>query len=150
MRRPFFFFELEEVKSLSVLFWNEGITATRECIQRFPDWPPRARTVNGTALCHKMQLCRYFLSQSSEFCCHNPLCCFSTSVYCCKRTLRYRLSPETFGYTLVCGNQCSQAEYSCPQDSNWPPQRLVLAFAWWSIWQATGFSLPTVNNTCLL
>jgi len=23
------------------------------------------------------------VSQSSEFCCHNPLCCFSTSVYCC-------------------------------------------------------------------
>jgi hypothetical protein len=29
-----------------------------------------------------------------------PLCCFSTSVYfCC--LFRYRLSPETFGYTLV-------------------------------------------------
>jgi len=23
------------------------------------------------------------VSQSTEFCCHNPLCCFSTSVYCC-------------------------------------------------------------------
>jgi hypothetical protein len=23
------------------------------------------------------------------------------SVYCCKRLFRYRLSPETFGYTLV-------------------------------------------------
>jgi hypothetical protein len=22
------------------------------CIQKFPDWPPGARTVNGTALCH--------------------------------------------------------------------------------------------------
>jgi hypothetical protein len=29
-----------------------------------------------------VQLYRYFLSQSSEFCRHNPLCCFSTSVYC--------------------------------------------------------------------
>jgi hypothetical protein len=29
------------------------------------------------------------------------LCCFSRSVYCyC--LFRYRLSPETFGYTLVC------------------------------------------------
>jgi len=28
-------------------------------------------------------LYRYFVSQSSEFCRHNPLCCFSTSVYCC-------------------------------------------------------------------
>jgi hypothetical protein len=40
--------------------------------------------------------------KSSEFCRHNPLCCFSTSVYCCKRIFLYRLSPETFGYTLVC------------------------------------------------
>jgi hypothetical protein len=42
-----------------------------------------------------------FLSQSSEFCCHNPLCCLSTSVYCCKHIFHYWLSPETFGYTLV-------------------------------------------------
>jgi hypothetical protein len=40
------------------------------------------------------------VSQSSEFCRHNPLRCFSTSVYCCC-LFRYRLSPETFGYTLV-------------------------------------------------
>jgi hypothetical protein len=44
---------------------------------------------------------RYFVSKSSEFCRHNTLCCFSTSVYCCKRTFRYRLSPETFEYILV-------------------------------------------------
>jgi hypothetical protein len=25
----------------------------------------------------------YFVSQSSEFCCHNPLCYFSMSVSCC-------------------------------------------------------------------
>jgi hypothetical protein len=37
----------------------------------------------------------------SEFCHHNPLCCFSTSVYCCKHIFCYQLSPETFGYTLV-------------------------------------------------
>jgi len=24
----------------------------RVCIQKFPDWPPGARTANGTALCH--------------------------------------------------------------------------------------------------
>jgi hypothetical protein len=47
-----------------------------------------------------VQLYRYFVSQSSEFCSHNPLCCFTTSVYCCC-LFRYRLSPETFGYTLV-------------------------------------------------
>jgi hypothetical protein len=33
------------------------------------------------------------------FACHNSLCCFSTSVYCC--LFRYRLSPGTFGYILV-------------------------------------------------
>jgi len=43
----------------------------------------------------------YFVGRCSEFCGHNPLCCFSTSVYCCKLIFRYRLSPETFGYTLV-------------------------------------------------
>jgi hypothetical protein len=24
----------------------------RGCIKKFPDWPPGARTANGTALCH--------------------------------------------------------------------------------------------------
>jgi hypothetical protein len=67
----------------------------------FPDWPPGARTANDTALCHYVQLYRYFMSQSSEFYRHNPLCCFSTSSIKDKRIFRYRLSPETFGYTLV-------------------------------------------------
>jgi len=44
-----------------------------------------------------MQLYRYFVSQCNEFCRHNPLWCFSTSVYCCC-SFRYRLSPESFGY----------------------------------------------------
>jgi len=30
-----------------------------------------------------VQLYHYLVSQSSEFCHHNPLCCFSTSVCCC-------------------------------------------------------------------
>jgi hypothetical protein len=31
-----------------------------------------------------VQLCRYFVSRSSEFFRHNPFCCFSTSVsFCC-------------------------------------------------------------------
>jgi hypothetical protein len=47
-----------------------------------------------------MQLYRYFMSQSSEFCRYNRLCCFSTSVCCC--LFPYRPSPGTFGYTLVC------------------------------------------------
>jgi hypothetical protein len=46
---------------------------------------PGARTTNGTALCH----------------CHNPLFCFSTSVYCCYCLFRCRFRPETFGYTVV-------------------------------------------------
>jgi hypothetical protein len=46
-----------------------------------------------------VQLYRYFVSQSNEFCCHNPLCCFLTIV--CGCIFSYRLSPETFGYTLV-------------------------------------------------
>jgi hypothetical protein len=43
----------------------------------------------------------YFVSQSSEFCRQNPLCCFSRSAYCSSCLFCYLLSPETFGYTLV-------------------------------------------------
>jgi hypothetical protein len=43
------------------------------CIQKFPDWLPGARTANVTALCHYVQLYRYIVNQSSEFCRHNPL-----------------------------------------------------------------------------
>jgi len=46
-------------------------------------------------------LYRYSVSQSSELCRHNPLRCFSTSVfYCCYCWFRYGLSSETFGYTF--------------------------------------------------
>jgi len=48
-----------------------------------------------------VQLYHYFLSQSSEVCCHNLLCCFSTTNTKGKHIFRYRLSLETFGYTLV-------------------------------------------------
>jgi len=51
-----------------------------------------------------VQLYRYFVSQSSEVCRHNPLCCFSTSVYCCKYIFHYQPSLETFVYTLVYDN----------------------------------------------
>jgi hypothetical protein len=57
----------------------------------------RSENCKCTALCHYVQLYRYFVSQSSEFCRHNPLCCLSTSVYFCKPIFRYRLSPENFG-----------------------------------------------------
>jgi len=46
-------------------------------------------------------LYRYFVSQSSEFYRHNTFCCFPTRAYCCKRMFRYRLSPESSGYTLL-------------------------------------------------
>jgi hypothetical protein len=79
----------------------EFISAIRGCFQKFPDWPPETRTANGTVLCHYVQLYHYSVSQSSEFCLYNPLCCFSTNVYCCC-LFRYRLGPETFGYILIC------------------------------------------------
>jgi len=47
-------------------------TTIRVCIQKFPDWPPGARTANGKALCHYLQFYRYFMSQFSDFCRHNP------------------------------------------------------------------------------
>jgi hypothetical protein len=43
------------------------------------------------------------MNQSSEFCRNNPLCCFVTSNTEGKHIFRYRLSPETFGYTLLFG-----------------------------------------------
>jgi len=46
----------------------------------FLDWPDGMRTANGTALCQWVQLYHYFVGQSNEFCHHNALCCFSTSV----------------------------------------------------------------------
>jgi ribosomal protein S16 len=97
----------------------------RGCIHKFPDWPPGARTANGTALCHYVQLYRYFVSQSSEFYRHNHLYCFSTSNTKCKSIFRYRLSPKTFGYTLICmeDQQNTDAdvwEYLC----NWTPKTM--------------------------
>jgi hypothetical protein len=83
----------------------------RGCIQKFPDWPPGARTANGTAHCHQLQLYRYFVSQSSEFCRHNPLCCFLRSIYCCC-SFRYdsvRKLLDTPSYVTICGqNLCSE------------------------------------------
>jgi len=94
-----------DVKKLLVISLVRYI---RWCIQKFPDWPPGARTANGLALCYQVQLYRYFVSQSSEFCRNNHSCYFSASVCCCKRIFRYRLSPETFGYTLVIGFSMSR------------------------------------------
>jgi len=49
------------------------------------------------------------LSQSSEFCRHHPLCCFSTSVYCCKRIFCYdsvRKLLDTPSYVLSVLYRC--------------------------------------------
>jgi hypothetical protein len=40
----------EEVEGWRNLY-NDDVH-TRGCIQKFPDWPPGARTAHGTALCH--------------------------------------------------------------------------------------------------
>jgi hypothetical protein len=45
-----------------------------------------------------VQLYLSYVSQSSDFYHHNHLCCFSVSADC---LFRYRLSPETLGYTFV-------------------------------------------------
>jgi hypothetical protein len=43
----------------------DKLTFLRGCIQKFPDWPPGARTANGTALCHYLQFYRYIVSPVS-------------------------------------------------------------------------------------
>jgi hypothetical protein len=49
----------------ALAFWrNKCICTIRVCNQKFPDWPPGARTTNGIAACHWVQLHRYFVSQS--------------------------------------------------------------------------------------
>jgi hypothetical protein len=47
----------------------------RAGIQNFLNGPHGPRTANGTILCYWVQLYRYFVSQSSDFRCHNHLCC---------------------------------------------------------------------------
>jgi hypothetical protein len=78
------------------------------CIQKFPDRAPGARTANGTAICHYVKLFRYFVSQSCEFCCHNHLCCFSTSVYCCC-LFRYDLVRELLDTSRTRARVCVRA-----------------------------------------
>jgi hypothetical protein len=45
-------------------------------------WSENCKWYSSVPLCAIVSL---FVSQSSEFCRHNPSYCFSTSVYCCKR-----------------------------------------------------------------
>jgi hypothetical protein len=77
------------------LYGNKG------CIQKFPDWLPGARTSNDTALYHWMQLYRYFMSQSSEFCSYN-LCVASKRMFIVVVVVMSLLTQSgNFGYTLV-------------------------------------------------
>jgi hypothetical protein len=93
-----------------------------------------------------MRLYRYFVSQSSEFCLHNPLCCFSTSNDKGKRIFRYRFSPETFVYTLVDG------VWGIKSNFFWTSARergeYILCFTLRPIWHNEK-KLPVPNNRYL-
>jgi hypothetical protein len=83
------------------------------------------------------------MSQSIEFCHHNPLCCFSTSVYFCKCIFRYRLSTETFGNTLCEGKVVLTVMLKCPTDiQEWPLTRqyICLSFRYLQQIQRLGFT----------
>jgi len=97
------------------------ITTIRGFIQKFSDWPLGAKTANGTALCHYVQLYRYFMSQTSEFCCHNPLKDTATSntkgVYFVIDSVRKILdipshSESVFVLTVWCCQWSLQGPYS--------------------------------------
>jgi len=79
------------------LFWEGGaMVATYEGVSRSL-WTSRLeRELQMVQL--STTRC-YFVSQSSEFCYNNPLCCLS--VYSYKHIFCNRLSPETSGYTLM-------------------------------------------------
>jgi hypothetical protein len=92
------------------------------CIQKFLDCLPCMRTASGTALCQYVQLYHYFVSQSSEFYHHNPLCCFWMSSTKDKCIFRYWLSPETWIHPCI----------SCLSDVCF---KLLITWIWslWSI-----------------
>jgi hypothetical protein len=46
------FFLLFHFRTLKILFLIGVPVITKGFIKKFPDWPPGARTANGTALCH--------------------------------------------------------------------------------------------------
>jgi hypothetical protein len=77
---------------------SEDNTRVYQKVSGLAAWSENCRWYSSLLLNAVVSL---FVSWSSEFCRHNPLCCFSTSVYCCTRIFRYRLSPETSGHSLV-------------------------------------------------
>jgi hypothetical protein len=87
-----------------------------------------------------------FLSQSSEFWRYNSLCCFLKSVYCCKRIFRYRLGPETFGYTLVYMlklNCLSDGEKLCDGHHK---LRIQTGWGWNHLWKVDLCTLSIVRH----
>jgi hypothetical protein len=58
------------VPSLSVMRPYRGVS-------RSPELPLVLSTAGNAALCHFVLQCHCLLSQSSQFCSHNPLCFFS-------------------------------------------------------------------------
>jgi hypothetical protein len=85
-----------------ILYVSRTLKAVYEGVSKSFRTGRLKRELQIVRLCTTKRSCiDIFVSQSNEICFHNPLCCFSTSVYCCKRILRYLLSPESFGYTFV-------------------------------------------------
>jgi hypothetical protein len=92
-------------------YWNRGVCQNEAtwqkdvtvwgCIQKFPDWHAWSENCKWYSSVPLGAVVSLFVSQSSEFCRHNHLCCFSTTNSKGKHIFPYRLSPETFGYTLV-------------------------------------------------
>jgi hypothetical protein len=81
----------------SFLLWS-----VRGCNQKFPDRWPGARTANCTAFCTRCS-CIAILWISLKSFAAISLCVASQRVFIiyCKCIFLYRLSLETFGYTLV-------------------------------------------------
>jgi hypothetical protein len=88
------------------------------------------------------------VSQSSDFCHHNPLCCFSMSVYCCCCLFRYRLSPETFGYTPVYVPGPQMDDTGIPPLATGIPTIFVLLIAGNQKLQRSGVSHLVVRLSC--
>jgi hypothetical protein len=88
-----------------------------------------------------VQLYRCFGSQSSEFCLHNLLCCFSMSNTIGKRIFSYRFSPETFGYTLVWLNWAMTTSFQ-----SLPSHRSRLSFNFIRSYITSTLGIVSLNN----
>jgi len=52
---------LLRVEQIERIVINDKPEMVKNSIQKFPNWPPGARTANGTALCHWVQWYHYFV-----------------------------------------------------------------------------------------